>query len=131
MDPQRLSRLDLFRSLNKRDLARVAAWTDEIDVEAGTVLGREGTYAYEFFVIEEGSATVAVDGETVAELGPDEWFGEIGIIESDRRTATVTANTPMRLAVIFAPNFRTMTRQLPDVCAAIRAEMRERLARAS
>jgi CRP/FNR family cyclic AMP-dependent transcriptional regulator len=131
VDAQRLSRLDLFRSLNKRDLARVAAWTDEIDVEAGTVLGREGTYAYEFFVIEEGSATVAVDGETVAELGPDEWFGEIGIIESDRRTATVTAKTPMRLAVIFAPDFRTMTRQLPDLYAAIRAEMRERLARAS
>ncbi len=131
MDAARLQQLDLFRTLSKDDLVRVAQWTDEVEVPAGRVLGREGEIAYEFFVIEEGSASVEVDGRHVVDLGPGEWFGEIGLLESARRTATVTAATPMRLAVIFGPNFRALAHDLPGVAETIRAEIRERLARAS
>ena len=115
MDPARLQKIDLFRSLSKSDLARVAQWTDEVDVPAGTVLGREGSVAYEFFVIEDGTAEVRVGGDHVADLGPGEWFGEIGLLEGGRRTATVTAATPMRLAVVFGPNFRQLARSMPKV----------------
>jgi CRP/FNR family cyclic AMP-dependent transcriptional regulator len=130
VDATRLQEIDLFRGLAKTDLAQVAQWADEVEVEAGRVLGREGSIAYEFFVIEDGTARVEIDGREVAELGPGEWFGEIGLLETERRTATVTAKTPMRLAVIFGPNFRELARRLPEVDAAIRAEIGERLERA-
>jgi CRP-like cAMP-binding protein len=131
VDAKALGRVDLFRSLARRDLEQVARWMDEVDVAAGKVLGRQGEVAYEFFVIEDGTASVAVDGEHVADLGPGEWFGEIGLIAAERRTATVTATTPMRLAVMFGPNFRDMTRHMPEISETIRAEIEERLARAS
>ena len=130
MDPGRLQQLDLFRALPKSDLARVAQWTDEVDVPEGTVLGREGSVAYEFFVIEDGSAKVEVGDQHVTDLGPGEWFGEIGLLASERRTATVTASTPMRLAVIFGPNFRQLAQTMPGVAATIRAETDRRLQRA-
>jgi CRP-like cAMP-binding protein len=130
MDPGRLQQLDLFRALPKSDLARVAQWTDEVDVPEGTVLGREGSVAYEFFVIEDGSAKVEVGDQHVTDLGPGEWFGEIGLLASERRTATVTASTPMRLAVIFGPNFRQLAQTMPGVAATIRAEIDRRLQRA-
>jgi CRP/FNR family transcriptional regulator, cyclic AMP receptor protein len=131
MDANRLRGLDLFSGLSKHELDDVARLVDEVDVPAGKVLGREGEIAYEFFVIEEGTASVDLEGEHVAELGPDQWFGEIGLLSADRRTATVTATTPMRLAVIFGPNFRDLTRRLPELGERIRAEIEERLARAS
>jgi len=131
VDAKALARVDLFRSLSRRDLERVAQWMDEIDVEAGRVLGRQGEIAYEFFVIEDGAASVAVDGQHVADLGPGEWFGEIGLVAAQRRTATVTAKTPMRLAVMFGPNFRDMTQHMPEIAETISAEIDERLARAS
>jgi CRP-like cAMP-binding protein len=131
MDANRLRGLDLFSGLSKHELDDVARLVDEVSVPAGAVLGREGEIAYEFFVIEEGTASVDLAGEHVAELGPDQWFGEIGLLSADRRTATVTATTPMKLAVIFGPNFRDLTRRLPDVGERIRAEIEERLARAS
>ncbi len=131
MDARKLGKLDLFSGLSKHVVEEVAQLVDEVDVPAGKVLGRQGEIAYEFFVIEEGTAVVELDGRHVAELGPDEWFGEIGLLASDRRTATVTAKTPMRLAVIFGPNFRDLTRRLPELGATIRAEIEERLARAS
>ena len=130
MDADRLRGIDLFRALSKRDLQRLAQWTDEVDVPEGRVLGREGDLAYEFFVIEDGVAEVRVDGTKVADLGPGEWFGEIGLLAAERRTATVTAVTPMRLVVMFGPDFRTMARSMPEIAETIQAEIRERLARA-
>jgi CRP/FNR family cyclic AMP-dependent transcriptional regulator len=130
VDAGQLQQIDLFRSLPKSDLARLAQWTDEVDVPEGTVLGREGSVAYEFFVIEDGTATVQVGDEHVADLGPGEWFGEIGLLETERRTATVTAATPMRLVVIFGPNFRQLARSMPTVADTIRAEIERRLERA-
>jgi CRP-like cAMP-binding protein len=130
VDVRRLKELDLFSALSRSELEEVAQLVDEVDVEAGKVLGREGETAYEFFVIEEGTASVEVDGRHVADLGANEWFGEIGLLAAERRTATVTATTPMRLAVIFGPRFRDLTHRLPTVAATIRAELEERLARA-
>jgi cAMP-dependent protein kinase regulator/CRP/FNR family cyclic AMP-dependent transcriptional regulator/cGMP-dependent protein kinase 2 len=130
VDADRLATIDLFRTLSKRELEQVARLADEVDVAEGTVLGREGDIAYEFFVIEDGVAAVEVDGKHVVDLGPGEWFGEIGLLTTERRTATVTAKTPMRLAVFFGPNFRRLARELPQVAATIEAEIGERLARA-
>jgi voltage-gated potassium channel len=130
MDASRLRGLDLFAGLSQRELEEVAQLTDEVDVEAGRVLGREGSIAYEFFVIEDGVASVEIDGQHVVDLGPGQWFGEIGLLAAERRTATVTARTPMRLAVVFGPNFRDLTRRLPQLGETIRAEIEERLARA-
>jgi CRP-like cAMP-binding protein len=130
VDARRLKQLDLFSGLSRNQLEEVAQLVDEVEVGAGKVLGREGETAYEFFVIEEGTASVEVDGRHVADLGPDEWFGEIGLLAAERRTATVTSLTPMRLAVIFGPRFRDLTRRLPSLAETIRAELEERLARA-
>jgi CRP-like cAMP-binding protein len=129
MDASSLQRIDLFKALSKSELEQLAQWTDEIDVPAGKVLASEGAIAYEFFVIQHGTAAVEIDGRRVAVLGPGEWFGEIGLIAAERRTATVTATTPMRLVVIFGPNFRELARKLPSVAETIQAEIRERLAR--
>src|SRR5262249_47970682 len=89
VDPQRLASLPLFAGLPAGDRARVAQWADEVDVQQGKVLARQGEFAYEFFVILEGRAEVTKDGERLAELGAGDFFGEIGLLESERRTATV------------------------------------------
>jgi CRP/FNR family transcriptional regulator, cyclic AMP receptor protein len=93
------------------------------------VLAEQGQFAYEFFVIEQGTAEVTKDGRVLAQLGPDDFFGEIGLVESERRTATVVAKSPMELIVIFGPNFRRLERELPELAAQIRAAIRERLER--
>ena len=80
-----------------RQLAQVA---ESVDVTPGKVLVREGKSATEFFVIVEGELGVTRDGRTIGELGPGDFFGEIALIESSRRTATVTAKTDGRLFVL-------------------------------
>ena len=129
MDAARLASIPLFAGLSERDRADVARYADEVDVSAGKKLAEEGEFAYEFFVISQGTAEVTKDGRVLAQLGPDDFFGEIGLVESERRTATVVAKSPMELIVIFGPNFRRLERELPELAAQIRTAIRERLER--
>jgi CRP/FNR family cyclic AMP-dependent transcriptional regulator len=66
------------------------------------------------------------NGKTIAELGPGDFFGEIALIKTERRTASVIAKTPMRLVVMFGPNFRSVEADLPAVHEKIMAAIEER-----
>jgi CRP-like cAMP-binding protein len=127
MDVKELQGIGFFSGLSKQELKRLSQWTDEVSVEEGYELAKEGAFAHEFFVIEEGKAAVLHDGERLAELGPGEFFGEIGLLETERRTASVVAETPMRLIVMFQTQFRQMEREMPAVADRIRSAIRARL----
>ncbi len=71
---------------------------EPVTVEAGETLCLQGEFAYQFFVIEEGTAEVTTDGRRVAELSAGDCFGEIGLLVTGRRVASVVARTPMRLS---------------------------------
>ncbi len=111
----RLKGVPFFSSMSKKELAAVSQQADEIDVPAGKVLTREGDFGQEFFVIESGTADVIRDGERIAGLGPGDFFGEMALLNEDRRTATVTATSPMELVVMTRASFRTLDRTMPDV----------------
>jgi CRP-like cAMP-binding protein len=129
MDPARLKDVPLFSALDKRGLEAVARYADEVDVKPGARLTEQGRLAYEFFAIMQGAATVTRDGEQLATLGPGDYFGEIGAIEGERRTADVVADTEMLLVVMHARNFRQLVRSSPDVAEQVRAAIAERSAR--
>lgn len=130
MDAARLKSIPLFEGLSKGELERLARWTDEIDVPAGARLTRQEGFAHEFAIIEDGAAAVYRDGEKINDLGPGDFFGEIGLLDdSARRTADVVASTAMRLIVMFGRDFRQMEREMPGVADQVRTTMEERLGR--
>ncbi len=126
METARLKSVPLFGSLADKELKQVAQLADEVDVPAGQHLVDEGRFAHEFFVIEDGSAEVQHEGKAVATLGPGDFFGEIALIRTDRRTASVVATTPMKLIVVFGPNFRAMASDMPRVAEKINDAIEER-----
>lgn len=129
MDARRLEELPLFRELSKAERERIARWADEVDVPAGYELLGEGRLPHEFFVIEHGLADVTKDGNTLAQLGPGDFFGEIALVEHERRTATVTATTPLTAIVMSPREFETMRTEMPEIAERIHEAIRERLAR--
>lgn len=126
MDESRLASIELFSSLSKRERTEIAGRADEIDVPEGTHLVREGEFAYEFFVIEDGSAEVLRDGQHVADLGPGDFLGEIGIVTRAPRNASVVAREPTRVMVLSEQDFRGVARSFPTVAEQIREAVRER-----
>lgn len=128
MDPKQLRSLGLVEGLSKKEVDRLSRVMDEIDLPEGKELAREGEFAYQFFIIEEGTASVERGGEHVRDLGPGDFFGEIGLLESERRTASVTTTSPMRAVVMTGRDFRAMEEELPRVAQQIQEKIRERLA---
>ena len=129
MDERRLRDVPLFAALGKRDRKALAQRADEIEVPAGKQLAREGDFAYEFFVIESGTAKVTRDDESVGELGPGDFFGEIGILAEERRIATVIATSPMELIVLTSGTFRVLQREQSEVAERVHQAIEQRLTR--
>ena len=126
MDRGRMKSVPFFSGMSKSELAAIAQQTDEVDVPAGKVLAREGDFGDEFFMIDAGTAEVTRGGEAIAELGAGDFFGEMALLEEDRRTATVTAKTPMSLIVMTRSNFRSLDRAQPAVHATVAKAIAER-----
>jgi CRP/FNR family transcriptional regulator, cyclic AMP receptor protein len=126
MDERKVSEIELFAELSRSERRQLAASADEVEVEEGRQLVREGEFAYEFFVIDEGSAEVLRDGEHVADLGPGDFLGEMGIVGQTRRNASVVARSRMSLIVMTEQSFRGMTRSMPAVADRIQKAVQER-----
>src|SRR5215218_9638671 len=111
-----LKRVPLFSGLSQRQLKRLARGFREREVKSGTQVMREGEKSgISFFVIVDGTATVSVDGNQVGQLGPGDHFGELALISERVRSATVTADGPMRCLVLGFWDFRRFAKENPDV----------------
>jgi len=115
-----LGTIPLLAGLDERELAVLAAGADRVDVDAGEELTREGEFGHAVFAIVAGTAEVTVDGTVVRRLGPGDVFGEIAVMASGRRTATVTATTAMRLISLFKRDLWSLADQRPEFAAALR-----------
>src|SRR5918997_950535 len=100
MEEKRLRKIALFESLPADARRTIAQHAEELDVPAGNALARQGDFAYEFFVIEDGGAEVLRDGEKIAELGPGDFLGEMGIVNKVVRNASVVTTAPCRVIVM-------------------------------
>jgi CRP/FNR family transcriptional regulator, cyclic AMP receptor protein len=125
MDEAKLAKVPLFAPLSKKERKRVAQIADEVDVPAGKQLVGEGTFAYEFFLIEDGTAEVRRGGQHVADLGPGDFFGEMGALANARRNATVTSSSPITAIVMTAQDFRHVAREMPAVAERIQQAVEE------
>lgn len=126
MDADRLKGLELFAGLTRDELDRCAAMFEETEILAGSGLIREEDYSYKFFVILDGTVTVLRAWAPIAELGPGEFFGEMGVMSSERRNARVVAKTRCTLAKSVSWDFRQIAEDYPDFAAKIQTVIDER-----
>jgi CRP-like cAMP-binding protein len=115
VDAERLKSVPLFASLSDDGRRQLATWINEVSVSEGKHLVDEGDFAYDLFLIEEGAAEVQHDGRHVADLGPGDFFGEIGVLEGGQRNATVVAKSPMRLLTLSSWDVKRLRKQAPEV----------------
>jgi len=123
-----LGRAPLFEGLSKKELAELARVTEDMHVEPGTVLCREGRIGREFFVIVDGDAEVTKGGKKIATRGAGDFVGEIALLATKTRTATVTATTPLRCFILTQADFRRVLEESPGVQLKVMTALAERLA---
>jgi CRP-like cAMP-binding protein len=121
-----LKEVPFFSTLSKRELSTVAQQIDEIDVAPGRVLARQGDLGHEFFVILDGTADVTRGDTRLAELGPGDFFGEIGLLEKTFRTATVEATSSMKLITLTGWDMARVEKVMPEAIEQLHRAIEER-----
>jgi CRP-like cAMP-binding protein len=109
----------LFRGLDADGLAAVAAAAIEVEFPAERVIVRQGEIGTGFFVVAEGAARVIRDGDTVARLGPGEFFGELSVLDGGPRIAQVVADGPTRCLALASWDFERVLREEPGVALSV------------
>ena len=127
MNAEELKSVPLFANLSDDARRELAVWLDEVKVSAGKHLVNEGDYAYDLSVILEGEAEVTRGGEHVADLGPGDFFGEMGVLgEQGRRNATVAAKSDMKLLTLLHWDVDRMRKSAPEMIGELLEAVKER-----
>jgi CRP-like cAMP-binding protein len=127
VDPAQLEDLSLFSSLSRRQRRTIAQHADEVDVADGATLVEQGRLANELFVIKSGTADVFDGDDLIAQLGPGDIVGEIGVLETHKRTATVVTTSPVSAVVMYGPELTALRDSMPALFADLEKLVRTRL----
>jgi len=123
-----LKRVPLFSELGDKELKSIGDSMRERTFDAGSTVTEEGAGAAGFFIIEDGSATVSVDGREVRKLGAGDYFGEIALMAKSMRSATIVADSDLRCQGLTAWDFRALVEGNPSLSWKLLEKMAERLA---
>jgi CRP/FNR family cyclic AMP-dependent transcriptional regulator len=119
-----LTQVPLFAHVSGRHLARLAHLATRRSYRADSVVVRQGDTSMSFYVILSGTVRLtreSEDGQSVpiAEVGPGGFFGEMGLIDDQPRSVTVTAVTPTECALLAKWDFQNELHTEPEVALAL------------
>jgi CRP/FNR family transcriptional regulator, cyclic AMP receptor protein len=126
VDATALDKIPLFADLTDEERAEVAACLHDVTVDAGAAITVQGDNAWQLFVIEAGEAEVRRDGDVVRTIGPGDVVGEIGLLATGTRTASVVATSPMRLGAMFLRDVKQLESRVPALGKSLRGAMADR-----
>jgi CRP-like cAMP-binding protein len=122
-----LAAAPLFAGVDDEGLARIARRAIDVDFPTGAVIARQGDVGTGLFVIASGRVNVVRDGETIATLGPGDFFGELSVLDGRPRTAQVIATEPTRCLALATWDFEAVVTEQPKVALAIMRGLAGRL----
>lgn len=105
----------LFSDLDDKTIERLAGEFIERHFDEGVAIATEGVDGLNFFIVASGEASVTVQGNAVATLGPGSSFGEVALVDKSARSATVTATSPMVAYALPVWSFRPFVEQRPEL----------------
>jgi len=130
VDASRIAAFSVLADLPAAELDELAAAMSELEVEAGAKVVTLDDYGTAIYFVEQGEADVDTEGgEATETLGPGDTLGEIALLLTGERTATVVARTPMRLLSLSGQDFERIRPRVPELERSLRRLGLERAGR--
>lgn len=122
-----LSAARLFDGVDADGMDRIAAVAIEVEFPTDHVIARQGEIGTGFFIVVSGGARVVRDGNTVATLGPGDFFGELSVLDGKPRNAQVVSVGPTTCLALATWDFEAVLSAEPKVALAILRGLAARL----
>ena len=126
-----LKSIDLFSQIPGEDLAQVALIATEEQRENGEDIFIEGDVGDALYLVLDGKVRVHKQDRVIAELGERECFGEMAILDTAPRSATVTAISDTNLLKISREDFQEIMHEKPEIASGIIKVLTRRLRNAT
>jgi CRP/FNR family cyclic AMP-dependent transcriptional regulator len=94
------ARCALFVGLSPAERRRLASLASIRTFPTGTMIIREGDTSMAVYVVLSGRVSVTIAGQVVRELGADDVFGELGVLDDAPRSASIVALEPTKCALL-------------------------------
>lgn len=122
VDANDLRALTILETLSPAELDALASSGERVEIERpGVEITQQGDFGHSVFAVLEGDAKVIIDGQEVGQLSAGDLFGEIAVIASGRRTATVESLSTMVLASFFKRDIWALEKSNARFADALRA----------
>lgn len=131
-----LSRVDLFSTLNKKELQEIAKNCQERTFSAGSTLFSQGDPGVALYVLTHGNVRISQANnpdraeEVIGSAGVGEVLGEMALLDELPRSATVVAAEDVTVLVLPVWEFRSILRSHPDITLKLLAVLSRRLRKA-
>jgi CRP/FNR family transcriptional regulator/CRP/FNR family cyclic AMP-dependent transcriptional regulator len=122
-----LEKVPILAECTQRQLRAVAALSKVVEMPAGSVLMRAGEPGDEFFMIIDGAAMVEISPRKRRRMGPGEFLGEMSLLDGEPRSATVRAETDIRLLVVVRRHFQGLLTEVPELTVKILGTLSRRI----
>lgn len=126
-----LKSVDLFKEIPGEDLAQIAQIADEVEFDVGQTIFKEGDLGEALYLILEGKVRIHRGDQTLAEIGEKECFGEMSILDSEPRSATVTALSDLVAIKIQREDFGEILASKSEIARGIITVLTSRLRKAN
>ncbi|MGZ8702698.1 MAG: HEAT repeat domain-containing protein, partial [Gaiellaceae bacterium] len=127
-----LRRVPLFAGLSPQELQPIAEVAEEYVFPEGETLATRGEFGDTLYVIVGGEVQVwGADGQELAVRGPGDFLGEMAVILSTPRSASLVAKSDARVLELRKPAFEAILRERPETALAMMRVLCERLARSA
>jgi CRP/FNR family cyclic AMP-dependent transcriptional regulator len=132
MTVETLRQVPLFESLDDATARELCGLIETVDCPANQVLFHAGDVGDAWYLIESGKVRICVqarDGHemTLAELGRGDFFGEMALLDGERRSAHAVVAEDARLALLSREHFLSFMRSSPDVALEMLTALANRL----
>ena len=125
--PNEMNQVPLFSGLSKSEIKALKKLMTAVNINSGKTVVREGDVGREFMIIRSGKASVSREGNTFAQLGPGDFFGEIALLKDAPRTADVVAETFSDLLILERSDFDKFLDANPEIKQTIEKVAESRL----
>ena len=130
METSRIAAFPVFADLPEAELDELAGAVHELAVAERSTVVNVDDYGDAVYLVEEGTADVVNErGEMTETLVAGDTFGEIGLLLTGQRTATVVARSPLKLLSLSGADFERIRSRVPELEQTLRRLGIERASR--